>query len=149
MHVRHTLLAMLLLAACAHSQKGRAEGDTAAQPKVHANDNRSAGGMLRGGVLTLRLEIGEGLWQPERFLRPSRMLAFGESGGALTTPGPLIRIREGTLVDVSIRNRVGSDIIVYGLHERPGSSAPLRVPAHVSEPGMPEPITTGEHRARP
>jgi FtsP/CotA-like multicopper oxidase with cupredoxin domain len=34
------------------------------------------------------------------------------------------------LVDVSIHNRVGSEIIVYGLHERPGSSTPLPVPAH-------------------
>jgi len=127
MYWRSILFATLLLAACA--SRPQADVQRTAPANVQANDNRTAAGVLRNGVLTLHLETGEDLWQPERSLPPYRVLAFAEAGKALSTPGPLIRIREGTVVDVSIRNRLAGDLFVHGLHERPGMSPPLRVPA--------------------
>ncbi len=129
---RTTSLSILLLAACTASQKSDVESDSIADRSVHANDNRVAAGALHGDVLTFQLEIGQGLWQPELSLPAYRVFAFAEAGKALTTPGPLIRVREGTLVDVSINNPLSGDILVHGLHNRAESSLPLRVPAHGS-----------------
>jgi FtsP/CotA-like multicopper oxidase with cupredoxin domain len=127
--MRFAVLPILLLAACTSQ---RADIDDASPTQVHANDNRVAAGGLRDGVLTLHLEIGEGVWQPERALPTYRVLAFGEAGKSLSTPGPLVRVREGTLVDVTIHSRVGSDITVHGLRQRPEVSSPLLVPAYGS-----------------
>jgi FtsP/CotA-like multicopper oxidase with cupredoxin domain len=126
-----TLLSILLLTACT-SHKSELEGAGTTERVLHANDNRSAAGKLRDGVLTLRLEIGEGAWRPERSLSAYDVLGFGETGKPLTTPGPLIRVRVGTLVDISITNPLSSDIFVHGLHDRRKSSLPLRVPAYGS-----------------
>jgi FtsP/CotA-like multicopper oxidase with cupredoxin domain len=117
-----------MLAACAPSPKPDA-GDSA-EHTIQANDNRRSAGTLRAGVLTLHLEIGEGVWQSERSLAPYRVFAFGEEGAARSTPGPLIRVREGTVVEVALGNRLDRDIVVHGLGERPETSPPLRVRAH-------------------
>ena len=127
MCMRTILFATLLLAACASRPQADVQRTTPAN--VQANDNRNAAGVLRNGVLTLHLETGEGLWQPERSLPPYRVLAFGEAGKTLSTPGPLIRVREGTALELSIRNPLADDVFVHGLHERPGTLPPVRVPA--------------------
>jgi FtsP/CotA-like multicopper oxidase with cupredoxin domain len=129
MRIGTTLLFILLLTACASHKSGQ-ENVGATERVVHANENRVAAGSYRDGVLTLRLEIGEGAWRPERSLPAYDVLGFGETGKTLTTPGPLIRVRDGTLVDISINNPLGSDIFVHGLDDRAKSSVPLRVPAH-------------------
>jgi FtsP/CotA-like multicopper oxidase with cupredoxin domain len=126
-----TFLSVLLLTACL-SHRSDLEGASAIERVVHPNDNRVAAGTFRDGVLTLRLEIGEGAWRPEHSLPAYDVLGFGETGKMLTTPGPLIRVRAGTLVDISINNALSSEIVVHGLHSRGKSSLPLRVPAHGS-----------------
>jgi FtsP/CotA-like multicopper oxidase with cupredoxin domain len=100
--------------------------------EVQVNDNRAAAGVERDAVLNLQLMIAVGTWRAEMALPFDRVLAFAEAGRPLMTPGPLIRVREGTTVAVSIDNKFGDDIVVHGLHDRPGPPVPLRVPANAT-----------------
>ena len=91
---------------------------------IVANPNRRPAGKLAGGVLTLRLEARMGRWFPERDGGPGETVqAFGEEGGALQIPGPLVRVPEGTMIRVFIRNRLDSTLVIHGLHSRPGTGA--------------------------
>ncbi|HKE49507.1 MAG TPA: multicopper oxidase domain-containing protein, partial [Rhodanobacteraceae bacterium] len=67
--------------------------------------------------------------RPERDMQPNRVLAFAETGGRLTTPGPLIRVREGTRLAIAWHNRTGDDVYVHGFATS-RDAPPLRVPAH-------------------
>lgn len=96
------------------------------------HDNDRAAGQLVDGQLTLRLEIGEGMWHPNGDDRPGvRAFAWAESGERLTVPGPLIRVPVGTLTRISVRNRTDSTLVVRGLGDTdkdtlvlaPGASA--------------------------
>lgn len=119
-------VAFLLLAACAGSPT-----DTSTRSgtrEVEANDNRTPAGHLADGVLSLRIGISEGDWWPERALPPNRVLAF-ESDGRLTTPGPLIRVREGTRVEIAWHNPTDADVYIHGFQARIDAE-PLRLPAH-------------------
>ena len=91
---------------------------------IQANANERPAGTLEHGVLTLHLEVREGAWFPESDSGPSMpMDAFGEEGKALEIPGPLIRVREGTEIDLTIRNRLSRAAVVHGLHNHPGDSS--------------------------
>ena len=96
-----------------------------------ANDNRHPAGSLRGGVLTLRLEVREGIWRPESDSGGAlRVQAFAEAGGPLRVPGPLIRVPAGTEVLVSVHNTLrDSTLVVHGLTDRPaaGGDSAVRV----------------------
>lgn len=118
------LIAGLLLAACAAS--ARAHPPAA---EIGANDNRKPAGHLAEGVLSLGIEIGEGNWRPERAMAPNPVLAFREVGHALTTPGPLIRVPEGTRIEIAWHNPTDADIYLHGLGA-PADTEPLRVAAH-------------------
>ena len=104
-------------------------GDTAAENRVpaeriFANDNRSVAGTQRHDTLTLRLVAREGRWFPQSDSGPSTVVqAFAEEGEghALQIPGPLIRVRAGTFIRMSVRNTLGSTLVVFGLHARPGA----------------------------
>ena len=88
---------------------------------VQANDNRVAAGELRDGVLTLRMEIREGLWRPHAEDGEAYpVYAFAEPGKPLQAPAPLIRVPEGTIVDASIHNRIQVPALLHGFHQRPG-----------------------------
>ena len=103
-------------------------GDT---ERIVSNDNRRPAGRLRDGVLTLRLEVREGMLQPEEGDGPGvPALAFAEVGQKLHVPGPLIRVPRGTEIRVSVRNPLSdSTLTVYGLHSRPTSGdSGLRIP---------------------
>ncbi|MGH7546595.1 MAG: multicopper oxidase domain-containing protein [Gemmatimonadales bacterium] len=79
---------------------------------------------MRHGVLTVALEARKGTWHPEGEAGPRLELeAFGEAGGALQIPGPLIRVRAGTEVRVLLRNALERPLLVRGLHDRSGASA--------------------------
>jgi FtsP/CotA-like multicopper oxidase with cupredoxin domain len=98
--------------------------------RIAPNDNRRPAGRLAERVLTLRLEVREGLLYPEEDDGPSvPALAFAEVGKVLQVPGPLIRVRQGTEVRVSIRNPTDSAIAVFGLQADPGGVVPLHIPA--------------------
>src|SRR5688500_63823 len=80
----------------------------AAQPtaeEVASNDNRRSAGSLVNGVLSVRLRAARGDWRPEAEDGPAlRVAAFGEEGGPLLTPGPLLRVVEGTTIQVRVSN---------------------------------------------
>jgi FtsP/CotA-like multicopper oxidase with cupredoxin domain len=89
--------------------------------KVQPNDNRVPAGVLRDGVLRLRLKVRPGMWHPDGDDAPGvEMLAFAEEGRAPQIPGPLIRVPEGTEVRVTVRNPYADKpLFVHGLHSRP------------------------------
>ena len=97
-------------------------GPTAEIENIEANANRRPAGRLSGGVLTLRLDARLGRWFPEADGGPSEVVqAFGEEGGALQIPGPLVRVPAGTSIRLFIRNRLDSVLVIHGLYSRPGS----------------------------
>jgi FtsP/CotA-like multicopper oxidase with cupredoxin domain len=104
-----------------------------AQPgDVHFNDNRKAAGASNGGAVTVELVAGLGDWFPDGKSYPAiRIQAFGEEGGPLTAPGPLLRVAAGTELVVSVRNAIpGATLEVHGLYTRPAETdASLVVPA--------------------
>lgn len=94
-------------------------------PRVQPNDNRTPGGRLRGDTLELHLEVGKAIWYPEADSGSSvRVNAFSEAGGAPQIPGPLIRVRTGTVIVASVWNRLtDSTIAVHGLQSHPGTTS--------------------------
>lgn len=105
----------LLLAASALAQ----------QPApVAANDNRTPAGELRDGVLHLEFNINKGSWYPEADDGESiPVYAFGEAGKPLQTPGPTIRVPQGTTIDISLHNSLTVPATLHGFHQRPGKDA--------------------------
>src|SRR5215207_4510571 len=94
-----TVTSSLLVAPCIAAQS------VVGAEQIATNDNRRSAGRLRGGVLTLRLEVRSGLLQPEEGDGPGvPALAFAEVGRKLQVPGPLIRVLQGTEIRVSLRN---------------------------------------------
>lgn len=84
--------------------------------RVSANDNRRPAGVQRGGRLTLRLVARTGMWHPDGDGAPGMVIpAFAEEGGAPLIPGPMIRVRAGTTVTVTVRNDIeGATLAVHG-----------------------------------
>ncbi|MGH7582306.1 MAG: multicopper oxidase domain-containing protein, partial [Gemmatimonadales bacterium] len=83
------------------------------------NDNRFAAGAVTNGTLSVSLVAGAGDWRP--FGADSTgvpMLAFGEAGRPLQDPGPLLRVRQGTRIAVTLHNLTGSPLVVHGLSAR-------------------------------
>ena len=92
-------------------------------PTVVANDNRAPAGVLKDGVLTLKLVATVARWQPEGQTPadPVRIVqVFAEEGKAPQIPGPLVRVPEGTEIRMSVRNAIaGSPLRLYGAMTRP------------------------------
>ena len=112
--------------------------------RIAINDNRTPGGKLTDGVLTIRLEVREGEWHPDADSAPGIVIrAFGEAGQPAAIPGPLIRVPEGTVIHAFVHNTLtDSTIIVRGLSTRgllakdedtlqvrPGATREVRFPA--------------------
>ncbi|MCC8940784.1 multicopper oxidase domain-containing protein [Bradyrhizobium sp. Arg68] len=101
---------------------------------IFPNDNARPSGRLDGSVLTVRLFAGIGSAQPAgpRSV-PIEVAAFGEEGGNLSAPGPLVRVREGTTIVITLRNTLGSALTVHGLCARPGPCDPVSVASGASQ----------------
>lgn len=87
-----------------------------------ANDNRNPTGVLRDGVLTVRLDARAASWRPES--SGGKLLsgfAFAEEGKMASIPGPVIRAAAGTEVRAFIHNSTGKPLLMRGLQERPSS----------------------------
>ena len=80
-------------------------------------------------TLVLNLRAAEGVWRPEGDSGPSlQVQAFGADGDDLRVPAPLIRVRAGTPISVSIRNDLGTKLVVHGLCARDGERcAPIDI----------------------
>jgi len=98
----------------------------AAPVTIVANDNRTPAGSLRDNLLTLHLEVRDGIVYPEEDGGPGLpALAFAEVGRTAQNPGPLIRVRRGTVIRVSVRNPFRDSVLtVHGLGDHAG--APLK-----------------------
>jgi FtsP/CotA-like multicopper oxidase with cupredoxin domain len=89
-------------------------------PNVTASNNRKAAGHMDANGLILRLEIGQGRWYPEDADgRSYEVYSFAEEGQALETPGPMIRVSEGTHVHVSVHNTLAVPVFLHGLQQHP------------------------------
>lgn len=87
--------------------------------KIRFNDNRVPAGRLVDGVLTLQLEVQEGVWHLLGDDRPGgTVLAFAEEGQPPEIPGPLVRVPLGTELRVSVHNPTDSTLVVHGLSTR-------------------------------
>jgi FtsP/CotA-like multicopper oxidase with cupredoxin domain len=72
---------------------------------ARANSYQRTAGLLRNGVLTLRLAAQRAQWRPADdggVALPAD--AFGEEGTPPSVPGPLLRAKVGTRVEASIRS---------------------------------------------
>jgi FtsP/CotA-like multicopper oxidase with cupredoxin domain len=100
-------------------------------PIVSANDNRTHAGQLSANTFAVQLEIRDTRWYPDDEGGESVVVqAFGEVGRPAQVPGPLLRVPEGTTLDVTITNRLASAARVFGLHTRPGvAGEAIEVPA--------------------
>lgn len=107
-----------------------------APPVARPNDNRSPAGSTTADGLTLSLEARRVMWHPDGdSLRGRSTEAFGETGKSAMVPAPLVRVRAGTPVRITVRNvdipdtlrfmlspLLGGDTIVVP----PGGSTELR-----------------------
>ena len=85
------------------------------------NANTKPAGSLAHGVLTLSLEARRTMWYPGGDSLPGReVLALGEASGPTVIPGPLVRVPAGTTVELTIRNTLDRDTIVF--HIPPAAS---------------------------
>jgi FtsP/CotA-like multicopper oxidase with cupredoxin domain len=89
-------------------------------PRAVINNNYIAAGTLKSNVLTLSLDVVRVAWRPETEKEPEvPVLAFRETGKEPQIPGPMIRVRQGTDVHLTLHNDADTAILVMGL--RPGS----------------------------
>ena len=100
-------------------------------PEIVTHDNRSPAGTLRDGVLSINLVAAAGTWLPEKQQGPGHDIhAFGEEGGPLSNPGPMIRVPAGTEVRATIRNAIpDAPLTLHGFFDRPGAPAVLTIAA--------------------
>ena len=101
--------------------------------RIAINGNRSAAGVSRGGILTVRLEVRQGTWHPDGESDPGLTVrAFAEVGKQASVPGPLIRVVDGTEIHAFIGNTLSNaTLYVHGLSPRgaDGSSEVVQVAA--------------------
>ena len=104
--------------------------------QIRTHDNQSSAGALRGGVLTVRLEVREGEWHPDRDSdRGIVVRAFAEPGKTALVPGPLIRVVEGTEVHAIVRNPLSrGTLVIHGLSTR-GTGRPTAGDTIQIQPG--------------
>src|SRR6476661_3062160 len=134
-------LSLFVVAAMSPASSGRVTvpglGGHAAPVRAAINDNRRAAGVLRDGVLTLRLDTRQADWHPDGDDAPGASVpAFAEEGKAPSIPGPLIRVGAGTVVAMTVRNSLDRTLTIRGLHDRgsPAAAAP-KLDAVVLKPG--------------
>ena len=112
-------LGILFLAVGAAASASAAENSPLAV--VTANDNKKPAGQFQGNVLRLHLELREGRWFPEEENGGYKdVYTFAEQGGSPQSPGPLIRVPNGTEIHATILNTLPAAAKIYGLHRHPG-----------------------------
>ena len=92
---------------------------TPALPDIQFHENTTAAGRVVNGEQTVSLEIQRGTWHPYPAGRMGReMFAFAESGGSPMMPAPMLRVKLGTQMHVSLTNPTDSAFVVHGLQSR-------------------------------
>jgi FtsP/CotA-like multicopper oxidase with cupredoxin domain len=100
-----------------------------------ANDNRRPAGRMVGDTLMLRLTVTPAPWHILGEHEPAfTVLAFAEEGKRPTIPGPLIRVRVGTPVRVTLRNPLDVTLTVRGFGQGPAiRDSTLVLPGETTE----------------
>ena len=92
-------------------------------PAITTHDNLKSAGQLKDGVLTIHLEVKEGVWHPNADNETGvPVLAIGEEGGQASIPGPMIRVPEGTRIHAFFKNLQIFPVVLHGFHTRPGEA---------------------------
>lgn len=119
--MRIPLMAAFLTLSISGTLHTSAAVPSAVPPVAQANDNRIAAGLLAGGDLHVSLEARQAMWHPDGDAGPGIPIeAFAETGKHPQIPGPLIRVRLGTLVVASVRNSIpGTVLTMHGMVDRP------------------------------
>jgi FtsP/CotA-like multicopper oxidase with cupredoxin domain len=87
-------------------------------PMVAINQNLVAAGRVADGTLNIDFDIVEAAWRPEGPNDPVvRVFAFAERGKTPQVPGPIIRAQAGTRVQLSLRNRTDSSLMMSGFRQ--------------------------------
>jgi FtsP/CotA-like multicopper oxidase with cupredoxin domain len=87
--------------------------------RVAPNDNRRGAGASSDGVHRLSLEVRLAEWRPDGDDAPGATVPlFAEVGRPATVPGPMLRVRAGTIVEVTVRNSMDAPLTVRGLQDR-------------------------------
>jgi FtsP/CotA-like multicopper oxidase with cupredoxin domain len=120
-----TLIALLIAAGQFASERPQAQaGPATTAERVAFNDNRAAAGTRSGQTVSVRLDARAGRWYPDGDNQPFTVVnAFAIQGGPLQLPGPMIRVREGDDVRVSVRNSLREPLTLHGLYTRPATEA--------------------------
>ena len=83
------------------------------------NDSRAPSGTVRDGVLRVAIVARTVAWYPDGGRGCSLLVhAFAEEGKPAEIPGPLVRVRAGAQVSVTVRNSLNVPIWVRGLQDR-------------------------------
>ncbi len=132
--MKHLLTVLVAFVCVTHDAHGQSEANalptdpfyvaahTASElPVITPNDNRDRAGTLNDGVLRVALEIRRGVLYPETEDEPGlRVEAISETGQIPTIPAPMLRVSEGTTLEVKITNLLSdSTVTVFGLRTRP------------------------------
>ena len=92
-------------------------------PEIAENQNRTLAGQVENNVLRLNLELRRGIWHPGAADgRAIEVPSFAEEGKPPQAPGPLIRVTEGTELQISVHNLLPAPAFVHGLHKHPGKA---------------------------
>lgn len=126
--LRKRLIGAVLLLGITASLGPRCSASDASLPRIATHDNRTPAGTLENGVLALHLEIRKGDWYPEAEDGPHiAVYAFGEVGKSPSIPGPMIRVAQGTKIEVTVQNELAVPIAMHGLFTRPGKDEPITI----------------------
>jgi FtsP/CotA-like multicopper oxidase with cupredoxin domain len=107
-------------------------------------DYRQAAGTFTDGVMRVDLEARAATWQPWGNTGPTLDVhAFAVVGAGARVPGPLLRVRAGMPLEVTIRNTLPDTLIVRGLRDR------LTAPAFAGDSLEVAPGATGTVRFTP
>lgn len=111
----------LAVALTVHRRIVQAQPASELQQRIQTNSNQDSGGILADRVLTIDLEVREGEWFPEDEHGPSvKVFAFAEKGKPAQIPGPMIRVRQGTVIHLHLQNLISPTLVMHGMHSRPG-----------------------------
>jgi FtsP/CotA-like multicopper oxidase with cupredoxin domain len=111
---------LALLVACPTVLRSQSTGREPGQlARAGFEDYRAAAGRMEDGVLRVSLEAREASWRPWGDSgRVIRAHVFAEAGVAAKVPGPMIRVRAGTPVAVTLTNTLADTLVVRGLRDR-------------------------------
>lgn len=114
--------AMIVFALAGQADRARAAACRSPAPResrAAANDNRAPSGTVHDGVLLVAIVARAVSWYPDGARGCSVLVhAFAEEGKPAQIPGPLMRVRAGSEVIVSVRNSLDVAIWVRGLQDR-------------------------------